>query len=397
MTSRQDPTLAPRRPILFDVSRLIWRLWRGRLPTGIDRVCLAYLEHFADRSCAFLQWRDRRVVLGPADSDRLFALLRQGTGTLDRRRLVMLLMRAIPRAALSRASFAGAIYLNVGHTGLHIDSLPVWLEAHGLRPVYLIHDLIPITHPQFCRIGEKEKHSVRMRNALRSASGIIVNSADTGDALTQFGRDEELAPVPQLVAHLGIEPASPDHGSCPHARPYFLSIGTIEARKNHMLLLDAWDGLRRDLGAQAPDLVLVGQRGWMAEATFAKLDAPQPDKGKVIELTRCTDDELDRWIAHARAVLMPSRVEGYGLPVLEAMMRETPVIAADLDIYREIGEGVPLLLGPDDVDSWVAAVTDYLSNSSDRQRQKSALQGYAAPDWAGHMRLVDRWMTEELG
>lgn len=382
---------------MFDVSRLIWRLWRGRLPTGIDRVCLAYLEHFADRSHAFLQWRDRRVVLSAADSDRLFALLRQGTGSLDRRRLVALLAQAIPCALLSRASHAGAIYLNVGHTGLHIDSLPTWLEDHRLRPVYLIHDLIPITHPQYCRDGEKEKHSVRMRNALRSASGIIVNSADTGKALARFGREQGLAPVPQLVAHLGIEPAAPDHGASPHTRPYFLSIGTIEARKNHMLLLDAWDDLRRKLGPRTPDLVLVGQRGWMAEATFAKLDGQRPETGKVIELTRCTDDELDRWIAHARAVLMPSRVEGYGLPVLEAMMRATPVIAADLEIYREIAEDVPLLLGPDDTAGWVAAVTDYIGDSADRERQKSALQGYAAPNWTEHMRLVDRWIESELG
>ncbi|WP_395337207.1 glycosyltransferase family 1 protein [Novosphingobium sp. BL-8H] len=381
------------RPIVLDVSRLIWRLWRGRLPTGIDRVCLAYLDHFASQSCAFLQWRDRRIVLGPRDSDRLFALLMDGVGKLDKRRLVLLLARAIPRAALAAPVLAGRIYLNVGHTGLHVDSLPEWLQQRGLRPVYLIHDLIPITHPKFCRPGEKDKHAVRMRNALRSASGIIVNSADTGRALTVFAEQEAIAAPPQLVAHLGIEPAAPSRSADPHARPYFLSIGTIEGRKNHMLLLDAWDRLRDELGPDTPDLVLVGQRGWMAEATFARLDEPASEHGRVIELGSCDDHALDAWIAHARAVLMPSKVEGYGLPVLEAMLRGTPVIAADLAIYHEIAAGVPLLLNPDDAAAWAAAARSYLQDGADRDRQKAALEKFPTPDWANHMALVDPWLA----
>lgn len=379
--------------IVLDVSRLIWRLWRGRLPTGIDRVCLAYLEHFADRSRAFLQWRDQRVVLGAKDSSRLFALLRNGIGKLDKRRLVLLLAAAIPRAMLSQQKLAGAIYLNVGHTGLHIDSLTEWLAARSLRPVYLIHDLIPITHPEFCRPGEKDKHSVRMRNALRSASGVIVNSADTGRALAQFAEQQDLAFPPLLVAHLGIEPAGQGNVSAPHARPYFLSIGTIEGRKNHMLLLNAWDKLRAELGPDTPDLVLVGQRGWMAEETFARLDQPQPEHGRVIELARCADDELDAWIAHACAVLMPSKVEGYGLPVLEAMLRGTPVIAADLAIYHEIADGVPLLLDPDDAAAWANAAQDYLQDSPDRMRQKTALADAMTAGWGDHMALVDPWLN----
>ncbi|TCM20747.1 glycosyltransferase involved in cell wall biosynthesis [Novosphingobium sp. PhB165] len=382
----------PARPFVFDASRLIWRLWRGRLPTGIDRVCLAYLEHFAEQSCAFLQWRDHRVVLGAKDSDRLFALLRASAGMVDKRRLVMLLAHAIPRAMLARRSCKSAIYLNVGHTGLHIDSLPSWLKEHGLRPVYLIHDLIPITHPEYCREGELAKHTVRMRNALRSASGIIVNSADTGNALARFGLEQGLPPVPQLVAHLGIETPGSGNAGSPHPRPYFLSIGTIEARKNHMLLLDAWDHLRRELGADTPDLVLVGQRGWMAESTFARLDGARPEHGKVIELQRCTDDDLDTWITHARALLMPSRVEGYGLPVLEAMLRGTPAIASDLAIYQEIGGNVPLLLDPDDAAAWAHAARDYLTDSPDRERQKTALETFVTPGWAEHMQLVERWL-----
>ena len=67
-------------PFLFDVTRLIWRRWKGRLPTGIDRVCLAYLRHFAARSQAVIQHDRFRRILGIEASHALFALLEKPDG-----------------------------------------------------------------------------------------------------------------------------------------------------------------------------------------------------------------------------------------------------------------------------------------------------------------------------
>jgi hypothetical protein len=64
------------REFLIDVTRLIWRVWRGAPATGIDRVCLEYLDHFASRSQAVVQFKGRTFVLSQADSDRLFSILR---------------------------------------------------------------------------------------------------------------------------------------------------------------------------------------------------------------------------------------------------------------------------------------------------------------------------------
>ncbi|EIZ78491.1 putative glycosyltransferase [Novosphingobium sp. Rr 2-17] len=381
------------RPFVFDASRLIWRAWRRRLPTGIDRVCLAYMAHFGARSLALLQWRQRRVVLRGKDSDALFALLGAGPEGFSPARLVRLLALAIPRALLAPPEVAGRIYLNIGHTGLNEPTLPPWLTAKRLRPVHLIHDLIPITHPQFCRPGEAERHTQRMRGALTGTSGIIVNSADTGAALAQFASDQRLPLPPVLVAHLGIEvlPTPPSPAS-PHPRPYFLSIGTIEGRKNHILLLHAWAHLHARLGERAPDLVLLGQRGWEAEETFALLDAPAPAHGQVIELAHCPDAELAAWIDHARAVLMPSRVEGYGLPVIEALARGTPVIAADLAVYREIAGDIPLLLSPDDAPAWAEAAARFTHDSPERQRQTAKIAHFAPPSWPEHFAQVEAWL-----
>lgn len=372
---------------------MIWRLWRGGLPTGIDRVCLAYLEEFADRSFAMLQWGSRRIVLGSRDSDALFALLRgSAVSRLDKGPIVRLLAGAVLRALVRPTNVSGLIYLNVGHTGLNAPKLRRWLDKQRLRPVYLIHDLIPITHPAYCRPVEATRHAARMRTALRSASGIIVNSAETGDELAAFGRSEGLPVPPIVVAHLGIESLPAGKSASPSPRPYFLSIGTIEARKNHIFLLRLWTALRAELGHETPDLVLIGQRGWEADETFALLDGPQHDFGRVIELGRCSDTELATWLDHARAVLMPSHVEGFGLPVLEAMARGTPVIASDLSVYREIAGDIPLLLDPADEGAWRQAILTYRTDNPERERQRRLLATYRPPSWDGHMKLVNPWL-----
>jgi len=369
-------------------------LWRGRLPTGIDRVCLAYLDEFADRSLAMLQWGDRRIVLGAGASSALFVLLRNGGATrLNKKRLVTLLARAIPRSIIRPTNVSGLIYLNVGHTGLNSASLGNWLKRQRLRAVYLIHDLIPITHPEYCRSGEAEKHAVRMRTALRSASGIIVNSASTGDELATFARSEGLPVAPILVAHLGIETLPESGKSSPSPRPYFLSIGTIEGRKNHILLLRLWARLRANLAQCAPDLILIGQRGWEAGETFALLDGPQHAHGKIIELSHCSDAELAAWIDHAQALLMPSHVEGFGLPVLEALARGTPVIATDLPVYREIAQAIPLLIDPSDEDAWLQAIVEYTADGPTREKQRRLAASYQPPDWPRHMNRVHRWLA----
>lgn len=393
MTMKNRSRSAETRPFVLDVSRLIWRLWAGRLPTGIDRVCIAYLEEFAGQSLAMLQSGERRVVLGPHASDRLFALMLAGVGKPIRRGLVLQLATAIPLALARPPRVAGKIYLNVGHTGLNAEGLVDWLAAQRLRPVFLIHDLIPITHPQYCRAGEAERHAKRMRHALAAAQGFIVNSADTGDELTRFARSEGGEPAPTLVAHLGIEKLSAAPVSAaPHERPYFLCLGTIEARKNHILLLRVWKALREELGAETPDLVLIGQRGWEAQDVFDLLDSESHAHGRVIELARCTDGELADWLDHAQALLMPSHIEGYGLPVLEAFSRGTPVIAADLAVYRELAPGIPVLLDAGDERGWQEAVRACLGESAEITRQKQLLQSYRAPDWPGHMALVRQWL-----
>lgn len=376
--------------MLLDVSRLIWRVWTGRLPTGIDRVCLAYLDHFGPRARAVVQRGRFRLILSPGRSQELFALLRRG-GPGFRGALLALLVGAAATGG-ERQGLRGSLYLNIGHTGLDYAGLPGWLRKLGVKPVYLVHDLIPITHPQFCRAGEAQKHRARMRHALQSASGIIYNSSATRNAMEQFAQQQGL-PVPQgLVAWLGADEQVPPAVLPAPRRPYFVMIGTIEARKNHQMVLQLWKDLVAQLGEPAPELVLVGQRGWEADAAFALLDGDAALADHVREMGRCDDATMFALLDGARALLMPSFIEGFGIPVIEALQRGTPVIASDLPVFREISGDIPLFLDPADRAAWHAAVLDFTGDSALRQRQIALMPKFTPPDWTGHFAAVDAWL-----
>lgn len=379
------------RDLLLDVSRMVWRVWAGRLPTGIDRVCLAYLDRFADRALAVVQRGEFRLVL-PADlSDALFTLLREG-GAGFRPRLVALLGRAVLRR--KRVPLAGKLYLNIGHTGLDAPGLPEWLARRRLRPVFLIHDLIPITHPEFCRQGEDLRHVARMRHALASAHGVIANSRATLDALSRFAANEGLAMPESVVAWLGADEQVAPLPLPPPARPSFVTIGTIEARKNHLLLLHIWERLAARMGPNTPELILVGQRGWEADDVFALLDRSTRLKGHVRELGRCNDATMLARIDQARAVLLPSFIEGFGIPLIEALQRGTPVIASDLPVFHEIAGDIPLYLDPLDGQRWEAAICDFLTDSAERQRQLAMIPHFRTHSWNDHFSTVEGWLSE---
>jgi len=381
-----------RRELLIDVSRLLWRLSSGRLPTGIDRVALEYFSHFGPRSQAVVQYRGHVFVLSPADTDRLLELTR-GKPDGFKRSLWSLAPGALLRCR-RKPPKSGMIYLNTGHTGLDQRGLVAWIDRYRAKAVFLVHDLIPITHARFCRPGEDKRHALRIRNALSSASGIIGNSEATLDALAHFARNEGLSMPPSIAALLGVPDLPGDAPAAPADRPYFVVLGTIEARKNHLLLLKTWKRLVSELGEDSPMLVIIGQRGWEAEAVFAILDDPGPIGAHVLELNHVADDELARWLAGARALLMPSFAEGFGLPVIEALQLGTPVIAADLRVYREIAGDIPLYLDPQDDSSWRQAIEEFAGSSNERSRQIEAAANYRAPDWQGHFARVEAFLVE---
>lgn len=399
MDSRIAPTNrspAVAEPVLLDVTRLVGRIWAGRQATGIDRVCAAYLHHFRNRARAVVQHRGLVRVLAEQQTEELFALLDNPARGV-RHRIVRLLSAAVVGGS-SQGIFDGVAYLNVGHTDFDLSAHHDWIRRRRIRPFYFLHDLIPILYPEFSRPHAVRRHLGRVRCALGTGAGIILGAEAVKRDLEGFAAAQALPLPPLAVAHIAGEDfriATPPAPVIP--APYFLCIGTIEPRKNHRLLFQVWQRLAARLGDRTPRLVIVGQTGPMTGDLMAPLIETPELQAHVEHRPSCPDGELAGLLHHAQALLVPSLAEGFGLPFVEALQASTPVIASNLPVFREIGQGSALLLDPDDCHAWEQAIWE--AGKGDHRPDGDVLDsdagpaGFVPPCWQAHFDVVERFIA----
>ncbi|NMM04853.1 glycosyltransferase family 1 protein [Polaromonas sp.] len=382
--------------VFIDISRLLRRALRGRLPTGVDRVCLAYVARWGERAQAVLLMGNWRRVLAYRESQALFALLLAPPPDLAFRMARVLARAFLPPWPAQKT--AGKLGFYLGHSGVEGRGFARWLGVSGQKPIYFVHDLIPISHPEYCRAGEQALHVRRMQTMLQTGAAVIGNSQFTLDAMADFARCQGLPMPPAVVAKLASAPlpaGATTQTASPLSRPYFVVLGTLEPRKNHLLLLNVWRELVQRLGDACPHLVVIGQRGWECENVLDMLERCEVIRPVLHEVAACTDADLARYLHHAQALLFPSFVEGYGMPLVEALMLGTPVVASNLSVFREIAGDIPDFLNPVDGIGWGQAVLDYTETAGARRAaQLQRLQGFSVPTWDQHFGQVERLLEQ---
>lgn len=395
------------RPIVFDLSRLLSRAY-FTTPTGIDRVEYAYAVELLKR----VPDRLRFAAVHPAGGyyGRLeIGAVRQFLAFTQARWQTRGDLAAEVRAQAIRHLFAlrpRAVPVPLGQR-VYVQASPHHLEDGKLvrsilqteraRMVVLVHDVIPLTHPEFARPNGAAEHARRVRTIDRFADGVIGNSQATLDALAPHltPRRNRIMRVAHLGAEWGEEPVRPDVSA--GERPYFLCIATIEPRKNHLLLLNVWRRMAEQLGDRAPRLILIGRRGWENENVIDILERSVALRGHVIEHADVDDRLLVQLMAGARAVLLPSFAEGYGMPVAEALASGVPVIASDIPALREVGGDVPEYLDPIDGLGWLDMILDYAQPDSIRRAaQFDRMLGWSPTGWDRHIEAVLQ-VIDELG
>lgn len=393
---------------LLDVTRLMSRA--GRMLTGVDRVELAYLKHLIADDVPALALA--RTSLGYVLLDRagMGAIARAAqAGTWGRPDLLSRLSRRLdpPRQAaqalarrhavarclppglgrmLRRRLPVGTHYLNIGHSNLTARVLRAVRQVPQSRIAIMIHDTIPLDWPDMQRPGTVAAFRAKLMRAGQAADLILCPSAsaaaDIARHLAPVGRVPPIRPV-----HLGVTLTPPDPAALPPGldlrAPYFVTVGTIEPRKNHVLLLDVWAAL----GPTPPRLFICGSRGWRNEDVFARLDAHPPGITELPGLSDAalSDAALAALVQGATGFLFPSRAEGFGLPPVEAAALGVPVICGDLAIWREVLGETPVYLEPLDLYSWVKAVQNLLSGPPADAQAKAP---DPPPGWAAHFKIA---------
>jgi glycosyltransferase involved in cell wall biosynthesis len=388
--------------IALDLSRLLSRTGHPT-PTGIDRVELAYARHLISGAapyCFAVRNALGGIGLLPTPQGQQFvadlaAMWRDGAAT-DERKHIAALARRLKLAALFgegalhtllHQSDRTPVYLSVSHQNLdRARSVARLKAAADAKFVCLIHDLIPLEFPGLTRPGQTRRHQRRVGTVAALADAVIANSAATRDALTRClgARSMRIA-----VAPLGIDLS--DVPALPATPSYFVCVSTIEARKNHRPLLNLWRRLAAELGDRTPRLILIGQRGFGSEQIVDRLKALQ---GLVVERPDLSDGKMTALLRGARALLLPSLAEGFGLPVAEALACGVPALCSDLPALRETGGNVPDYLDPTNTNAWHRAVLDYAAESPRRQAQLVRLASWKKPCWAMHFSIVEQLLAE---
>lgn len=381
----------------------------ARVWTGVDRVELAYLEALiAD---AVPVWGLARTPLGyvlldqsglisfharltgmvPFSTPDLLSRMGRGVHPVARAALTdvrkLAVVRCLPRGLagmLRRRLPVGVAYLNIGHSNLSKRVLEAVRHVQQARISVFVHDVIPLEYPQYQREGTVEVFVQKMRRVRAYADLIIYNSADTQmrteRAMAEWG------PVPQgIVAFLGTIQPVPDVACLPQGLPpegpYFVTVGTIEPRKNHALLLDVWE----KLGPDAPMLLICGGRGWSNEDVFARLDALGAD-ARVRELGGLSDGAIAALVEGAEALLFPSHAEGFGLPAIEALMLDTPVVCADIATFREVLGNNAVYIDDSSVDLWHDEAVKWSQQAQDTRGTSE----FEAPSWEADFKIALR-------
>ncbi|HAM68937.1 MAG TPA: hypothetical protein DCP68_04920 [Ruminococcus sp.] len=259
------------------------------------------------------------------------------------------------------------------------------LKQRGVTVVSHLYDLIPVTEPQYFHQQTMRQFLSWITAVLQYADHIICNAEATRAALHTLCDTLEMQAPDCTVVPLGADFArkAADDAPEPDELPelpqyrYLLAVGTIEPRKNHRLLLDAVPAL----AARGVRVVFAGRIGWNMDE-FAKEMEKHPENGRNFFFVKAPSDAaVRRLYQNALAVAFPTKNEGFGLPIVEAFLHGTPVLASDIPVLREVGGDMADYFDNTSVDSLTAAVDRLLADDAAYQAKRRAIAAYRPRTW----------------
>lgn len=272
---------------------------------------------------------------------------------------------------------------NNGHiisVGLDWDYTPTdemykLCERTGAELTLFCHDTIPILFPELCvRSDFDQTFKKHLTDAAHAAKRIICNSHNTKKDLERFFRDASLLSVPDIRVCVGAAHFDDDLPDLTedqagiirnliHCGKYVLYVSSIEARKNHRMLVNIWRELYLERGNDCPQLVFVGMKGWGTKDLLNQVYHMHATKaGKIIVLDSVSDDLLKHIYANADFCLFPSIYEGWGLSASEALSYGKVVISSSGSALQEATGGLAPSYHPLDFLAWKKEIETLLDD-----------------------------------
>lgn len=256
------------------------------------------------------------------------------------------------------------------------------------KVISVIYDLIPILHPQFV----EEVNCRNFSNSFPKLAGLINEficiSQAVADDMRKILLEKDFREKKVSYFRLGCDFKATPKEDDPFSQslvPIFdehkvwLTVGTIEPRKNHGFILDAFEKMW--VQGYEDRLVIVGRIGWMCEEILSRI-AQHPDLNKrLFYLNSASDADLMYCYKHSRGLVFASFVEGFGLPLVEAMQMKLRVLCSDIPVFREVGGDYPFYFSLNSVDSLVRLL----------QQEKQSQKDY--PEWPSWDQSVREFLS----
>lgn len=268
------------------------------------------------------------------------------------------------------------------------------LRRRGVTVLRMIYDLIPVIKPQW--VDEQTVRQVTRwaRNVLTESDHVLTISEFSKGEIDAYC-SESLFPSPPLsVVRLGDDLDSARNQTPPlprfvPGRPFFLCVSTLDVRKNHRLLYDAWQVLSARHGEACPDLVCVGVRHVYVNDLLREIRQDRAVNARIHMLHGIEDAELAWYYRHCAATIYPSRYEGWGLPVAESLGHGRFCLASSATSIVEISRDLPEFFDPLEPHRLVALVEKTLADPEwVRSREAEIRRTFVPTPWTHTARQV---------
>ena len=273
-------------------------------------------------------------------------------------------------------------------------------EKSGVKVVQIIHDIATTTQPQFF---EQVAVSPTTYNAavLPHASLVLAVSANTKRELEQWLFESKLQ-VPRIeVIRNGddIAVARPMRPTDPaftkaelKGNDFLLTVGTIEAKKNHALFYYVYQ-LARERTVRLPKLVIVGRRGWGTDDMYRIMTTDPHLKDQFVFLHNASDEELAWLYDHCLFTVQTSFHEGWGIPIAQSAARGVPCLCSNTSSMVEIAEGIVEHFSPASADECLAAIQRWLEPKA-LAKARDRTKRYKPTTWDDTFAQTIKYMKE---
>jgi glycosyltransferase involved in cell wall biosynthesis len=395
LTAKDEGALkcAPLRPTIYlDVSDLLLYLLDHPTLSGIQRVQCEIIRHFFSMphsgEIRFIVLDDGKGVasIETAALQEAFDLFRSVASPSSEVRVKVL---ALLNGALPCTLRPSDIFLAIGAFWAikGMGRLLQHLKNSGVIIGILIHDIIPITDPEYFEARDNQVFAKAVVEALTFADFVVTSSAYNKACLDMYRATRNLKPLSVHIvplAHERSKSVAPESEISDVVAgvidtEYVLCVGTIEIRKNSTYLFNIWKLMVQSGRVNIPTLVFAGGRGWLVRDFIEQLKACNYLGGRIVVLHNVTDAELDQLYQNCLLTMFPSFAEGWGLPVGESLAYGKVSICAAAGGIPEVGGVLADYVDPYNARGGLEQLLRYLDDPELRRRREREIANNFKP------------------